>query len=270
MSLSLIQLHNYVLAVAALATFVVGTDQARLSLLIVASAYAITSMFGWLKLFSEGTHKSGISYRELAWLDGLSIIGTETAFIVLVTLERLMIPKLLTLDVLAQYAVLAAVVGSAYRVLQLGASFTLEPRLRAAKTISDRRALLKSEISIISVAVLAGTIIVWFVSPWLVDLVTNGSYQLTHQLVAAGIFSGIGKVIAAIGRSAVIALGSSRDLVLLGVISWLSLCAGLVGALVGSSSGLTGIIYGVGAGWFFCSIMTIGLSVRHFREAHDG
>ena len=62
----------------------------------------------------------------------LALAGLAASGLLLVQLERLVLPHLLPLSDLALYGVLGAIAGSLFRVLQMGVGFSLLPRLRAA------------------------------------------------------------------------------------------------------------------------------------------
>ena len=63
---------------------------------------------------------------------GAAFAGLNASGLLLIQLERLVIPHVLPLADLALYGVLGAIAGSLFRVLQMGVGFSLLPRLRAA------------------------------------------------------------------------------------------------------------------------------------------
>ncbi|MCH7782336.1 tetratricopeptide repeat protein, partial [candidate division KSB1 bacterium] len=109
------------------------------------------ALYAWNKLFGE-TPRGPDRGAPFVWGEALSYAGVNAAYGLLTQLERLTIPKVLTLDELATFAVLAAIVGSPYRMLQLGVGYTLFPRLRATTTISERRRLICREGLIVAAA----------------------------------------------------------------------------------------------------------------------
>ena len=63
------------------------------------------------------------------------------------------------------------------------------------------------------------------------------------------------------------AVGSARDLVALGGISWTASVLGFWGAWVGVRWGLTGLVYGVGLGWLLRAAAAGWLASRSMRRA---
>ncbi len=59
--------------------------------------------------------------------------------------ERFAIPKVRSVEMLGTYAVLAAVVGSPFRMIQIAINFSLLPRLRAVASAAETRAIIVSE-----------------------------------------------------------------------------------------------------------------------------
>ncbi len=143
-SLTLIQSPNIVLLFAALAVFVLHTTSAWPAILISSAGLVIAAIFGWSVLFRE---RHGKPQREsgFAWKEALSFAGLEVAGLTLVQLERLVIPHVLPMTEMATFGVLAAIVGSLFRVMQMGVGYTLLPRLRASTTVVQRRKLIAHE-----------------------------------------------------------------------------------------------------------------------------
>jgi hypothetical protein len=69
--------------------------------------------------------------------------------------ERLLIPHLLPLHDLATYGILAAIVGSLFRVVQMGVGYSLLPRLRAAPGVLERRRLVAQETRLVILSVIS-------------------------------------------------------------------------------------------------------------------
>src|SRR6185436_16133469 len=102
--------------------------------------------------------------EELVWSEALSLAGMDASGLLLVQLDRLLIARLLSLGELATYGVLAAIVGSLFRVLQMGVGYTLIPRLRSATSVMERRRLISHEAKLVSAVVIAGSVVIWFVT----------------------------------------------------------------------------------------------------------
>ena len=89
----------------------------------------------------------------------------NAAGLVLIQLDRLVIPHVLPLQDLATYGVLAAIAGSLFRVLQMGVGYTLVPRLRVAGSVMERRRLISHEAKLVGGLVVAGSAAIWLVTP---------------------------------------------------------------------------------------------------------
>ena len=103
----------------------------------------------WGRLSSNlGQSKTPEESSELKWDDGYSIVANTLAIIILATLERLSIPNLLGEKELATFAVLAAISGAPFKILQTGVRFTLLPRLRITQDKAEVRRILAHESAI--------------------------------------------------------------------------------------------------------------------------
>jgi len=213
---------------------------------LVAGQYLLLSAVGWGILGRRTTAGSGErhSIRE-----GLSLLGITAAALLLMQLERLLAPRLLSLEDLARFAVVATIVGSPFRMLQMGAGYTLLPRLRAATSPQARRRLIRHEALAVALIGGAGGVVLLSAAPWIADRLLAGKYQLSSGLMLAALVSGVAKLADAIATTMVWALASARQLAMLNWVSWA--CAGLgVGfGWLGARWGLLGLMYGVTAAW---------------------
>ena len=264
-SLSLIQSPNAVMLVAAAAVLLVRRYDAWLPLLICTVGYVGAAAFGWSKLFGEREAKA---YRgsRFSWPEALSFAGVNAAGLLLIQLERLVIPHVLPLQDLATYGVLAAIVGSLFRVFQMGVAYSLTPRLRAAPTVLVRRQLLAHEAKLAGGIVLVGSAFLWVVTPYVERYLLAGKYHLTASLILAAIVTGIAKLMSAFTKGTVTALAEPREVHFLTLLSWVSVGVAIVAALAGGRwLGLTGVIYGVGLGWAIRAGAAFYLTMRHLR-----
>lgn len=181
----------------------------------------------------------------------------------MVQLERLVIPMVLVIADLATFAVLAAIVGSPFRIVQMSVTHTLLPRLRAANSSRERKRLLLIEGATVTLVMALTCALVWLVTPWLLDRLLEGRYTLSPALMLAALVSGLAKVAAAFGGTIVLAIGSAQDLHVLTVLSWGSVALALTGALIGAQWGLTGLVYGVGVGWL---AQTLAYAILAYRR----
>jgi O-antigen/teichoic acid export membrane protein len=266
LSLLLHQGINFVMVVAAVATLLFGWDSARPAVAFMAGSYVVLGLIGWTRMFAE--HRVGSGGGDaFSWAEALSCLGVGGVAIVLGQLERLLIPQLLTLEVLATYGILAAIVGSAYRMLWLGVGFTLIPGLRAAASPAARRRLLRHEAATVGgIMALAGAVI-WLVTPPLIEWLLAGKYYLSGPLILAAIVNGVLKVASAFSRAAVTALGTARGMTLLNRLGFVAMAAAIGGATIGARWGLPGLLYGVAAGWLVQGVAAAILALPHLRDA---
>ena len=265
-SLLLTQSQNYVLALAGLLTLVLGITHGAFPGFLIALGYFVSAAIGWACLFRLEKSSHPVELR-FDWAEALAFVGVSVAGLILVQLERLIVPRVLRLEDLATYGVLSAVVGSPFRMLQMGVGYTLLPRLRVAHTPSARRRLLYREGAVTALAVFLSGAVVWFLAPLLVRLFLQGKYELTPALVAAAIITGVFKVTSALTSAATVALGTTRQLGYLNVLGWVSVGAAIVAATVGASWGLPGVLYGVAVGWIIRSIAATVLSWPHLTSS---
>jgi O-antigen/teichoic acid export membrane protein len=201
----------------------------------------------------------------IGWREALALVGVQGAWILLIQLERLVIPSLLPLADLATFAVLAAVVGSPFRMLEMGVGHTLMPRLRAAGSALERRRILAREGLIVGGVVAAAGALVWLLTPPVVRLFVGDKYVLGPGLVAAALAAGVVKVGAAFCKSVVAALGSTREIACLPWLSWTSVGVGLASAVLLARFGLIGAVCGVGLGWLGHGLAAAALARRPLR-----
>ena len=261
LSLSLTQSPNFVLLLAALVAVVARSDSATLPLLIATLGYAGSAMLGWSLLMREpgfGQERK----EDLVWGEAIALAGMDASGLLLVQLDRLLIGRLLSWEELATYGVLAAIVGSLFRVLQMGVGYTLIPRLRVAGGESQRRALIRREVQLVGALVVAGGLAIWLVTPLVERWLLGGKYHLTAPLMIAALASGIAKVLNAFAKALVTALSTPREVTAVNVFGWISVGIAVLAATVGARWGLPGVIYGVGLGWLLRAVVGIGISAR--------
>jgi O-antigen/teichoic acid export membrane protein len=263
-SLALTQSPNLTLLVAALAVIVFHDREAFLPLTISALGFLMAAGYGWWVLFRERAAKP---YREswFPWKEALSFAGVNTAGLVLIQLDRLVIPHALPLEDLATYGVLAATAGSLFRVLQMGVGYTLIPRLKAVNTVVQRRKLIAHEAKLVSAVVVAGSAFIWMVMPWIERWPLQGKYHLGGELLLAALISGVAKIMNAFTKSTVTALATPAELSIVNLLGWVSVALAIPAAFLGAHWGLTGLIYGVGFGWLLRALTALFLTMRHLR-----
>ena len=264
LSLALTQSPNMMLIVAALAVLVTGIRHAQLPLIISAMGFVLAGVLGWSILFRERASKP---HRETAvpWGEALSIAGLNAAGLVLVQLDRLIIPHVLPLHDLATFGVLAAIAGSLFRVLSMGVGYSLVPRLRAASSIVERRRLVAHEAKLVSVIIVAGSVAIWFLTPWIVHSFLEGKYHLGGSLLMATLFSGVAKVMNSFTKSTVTALATASEVSIVNLLGWVSVGVAIAAGILGARWGLPGVIYGVGLGWLVRALTASYITLRHLK-----
>jgi O-antigen/teichoic acid export membrane protein len=263
-SLALMQSPNLVLIVAAIVVVVSKEIKAWLPLSIAAVGFVLAACIGWGMLLSESKFRppSGTSFP---WGEALSFAGLNAAGLLLVQLDRLVIPQVLTVHDLATYGVLAAIAGSLFRVLSMGVGYTLVPRLRDAPGVPQRRALVEHEAKLVGMLMAAGAAFIWFVTPLVETWFLAGKYHLTGSLVLATLVSGVAKIANSFTKSVVSALGTSAELSLVNLLGWGVVALAIPAAIIGARWGLAGVMYGVALGWILSATTALYFALRHLR-----
>jgi O-antigen/teichoic acid export membrane protein len=263
-SLSLTQSPNLAMLVAALAVVVTGAHGVGLPLTICTLGFVLAALSGWSVLFRERAAKQA-SEGSFPWGEALSYAGLNAAGLVLVQLDRLVIPHVLPLHDLATFGVLAAIAGSLFRVLSMGVGYTLVPRLRAAADVLQRRRLVAHEAKLVSTIVVSGSVAIWLATPFIEQWFLAGKYHLTGSLLLAAIVSGIAKIMNSFTKSTVTALATRAELSTVNLLGWGSVGLAIVAAVFGARWGLAGVMYGVALGWFTRALTAFYLTLRYLR-----
>ena len=263
-SLSLMQSPNLVLILGALAVALTGVHYARLPLTISSLGFVVAGVVGWRILFRERGSKLHHG-TWFPWKEALSFTGLNAAGLVLVQLDRLIIPYVLPLHDLATFGVLAAIAGSLFRVLSMGVGYSLVPRLRAAGSVSARRRLIAHETKLIGVIIVAGSLAIWFLTPWVERAFLAGKYDLGRPLLLATIFSGVAKIMNSFTKAMVTALATGPEVSIVNLLGWVSVGVAVAAAVFGARWGLAGVIYGVGFGWLMRALTASYLTLRHLK-----
>jgi O-antigen/teichoic acid export membrane protein len=263
-SLSLSQSPNLFLLLAALAVIASDDRKAWLPLLVSALGFVLAAVYGWWVLFRERAHKP-IQETWFPWTEALSFAGLNAAGLLLIQLERLVIPHVLPLTDLATYGVLAAIAGSLFRVLQMGVGYTLVPRLRAAGSVVERRHLIAHEAKLVTALVAAGSAVIWFVTPVIERWLLQGKYHLGAGLLLAALITGMAKIMDAFTKSTVTALATPAELSLVNLFGWGSAALAIPAAVFGARWGLAGVMYGVGFGWLIRAVTALYITFRHLK-----
>jgi O-antigen/teichoic acid export membrane protein len=263
-ALWLLQGANFALLLAAALLTLCGLTLALLPLAAFVFGFVLTAGWGWTALF-RCRQAEPSAFELFSWREALAYASVHLAGVVMTQLDRLLIPKLLSLEELASFSVLAAVTIAPFRMLQLGLGYTLLPRIRNAATVVARRHVFGQEALISGLIVTTASIAIWLLAPLVIHLVLGDKYILGPTLMAAALVSGVMRVLTGFTRAAVSALCSNRELVYLSGLMWLSVAVALGGAVVGAHWGLMGLIYGVSLGWVAQVIVSVGMVLPHLR-----
>ena len=266
LSLALTQSPNLVLIVAATVVILTGVKEAGLPLTIACAGFLVSGLAGWRILFRERASKP-YSDRFFPWKEALAFAGLNSAGILLLQLDRLVIPHVLPIEDLATFGVLSAIAGSLFRVLSQGVGYTLVSRLRSAPSVLERRRLVAQEAMLVGVIVLGGSVAIWFLTPWIERLFLAGKYHLGGPLLLAMIFVGVGKIMNSFARATITALASASEVTLVSLLGWASVLVAVIAGVLGARWGLAGLIYGVGLGWFTRALTASFVTLRHLRLA---
>jgi O-antigen/teichoic acid export membrane protein len=264
LALSLTQSPNIVLMVAALAAYAAGWKTAWPALLISAVGYTTAAIVGWSIVRRDPSYDREAT-GFFSWGEALALAGLDASGLLLVQLDRLMIPWLLPLNALALFGVLSAIAGSVFRVLQMGVGYALIPRLRAAADIVQRRRLIRHEALLVIGLMVLGGLAVAVAVPLVKHFLLHGKYELTSRLVLAVVVSGIAKVLNAFAKALVAGLALPSEVNTVNLLGWLSVVVAIGAAVVGANWGLAGVIYGVGLGWLVRALVTFRICARHLR-----
>jgi O-antigen/teichoic acid export membrane protein len=264
LSTTLGQLGNLGLAGAAITVLVAGVHSPLLTLFLIGATYAGTAAWSWRRLLRLGDGGS----RQITpadWSDAISTAGAATAGLLLVQLERLLIPNLLSLESLATYGVVAAIALAPFRPLELAAGFTLLPRLRATSNLETRRRLLRKEAVFLGVLCVGGSLAIGVLTQPVIAWLYGTRLDIPATLVVAVIASGVIRVTAAVIRAATIAFCSSRQMWVLAWLTWVGVGLSVIGAVYGAHWGVTGIIYGISIGTAMRTLAMLWIAVPYYR-----
>ena len=246
-SLLYLRSQDYALLLGAAVALAFGAQQALVPMIAMASAFALVAALAWRDVLRAVLPHQGES--RLAWNEIGAYVSVQLAATLLVQLERLLTPSLLTLGDMATLGVVLALVGPPFRLMQMTVGYALQPRLRAAQSSAERRLLLVREGTLAAGAVVLASLVLWFATPLLVDLFLGGKYRVSQAVLLAALISGALKVASGFAKAAMTALASNRELAMISLISWIGIGIAVLGAMGGARFGLAGVIYGVASGW---------------------
>ncbi len=262
-ALALSEQGNWTLTLAAVVALVWGVETALLPLAFVSAGQILAALLAWPRLLREpaATRASPPYPRR----EGIAIAGMGAAVVILLQLDRLLIPRVLGLESLASFAVLAAVALAPFRMLQNGVSFTLLPRLRGAPVHARSRLLLR-EGALVGAVAGATSVAVLLFGPWLVRRLAGEEYRLGLPLFVAALAAGWVRLATGFADATVTAVAPAHRLVPLNLLGGLFVPMAAAGGLLGAQlGGLTGLLYGTSLGWAGRALVGAWLAAPELR-----
>jgi hypothetical protein len=262
-SVPLLQAFNWLLLPIGMITLWSHATDALLPCTLMAAAALGVGIAGWGGVIRQRGASDPRATPELL-RTALLLLTLMAAVSLFLNLERLVLPRTLPLRDLALFGVLAALVGSPFRMLQAAVSFTILPRLRDTADPAARRRILGRELWVVTATMIPGILAIWTLAPPLARWLLGGRYELHPALVAATVVSGVLKVYAAAGTAAVTALAPESEVRLLSGGSWLCIAVAVAGSFCAARWGLAGVIYAVSLGWLLRCAVAVRISLPHF------
>ena len=259
----IIQLSNWTLLLAAVLSALLGLDRAVEACELLTATTTAAGAFAWIvaRASNTGQPAPGTLRKE-----GLSLVSIHVSNSVFLQLERLLLAPIAGVQALALFGVVAALVASPFRMLQMAVLFTLTPSLRQASGIEERRRLLRREMLLVTGVIAVGSVAAWYIAPPLAHWFLAGRYDLSPALMCAVLVSGALKLCSAFATGTVIALSEEKGLRALGVVSWMTIGLSVVASLLAAPWGLVGVLYGVSAGWLVRSVIAGFMAMPHVRQ----
>lgn len=265
MAMALSQASNYILLFIAFLAISLSLTSESFVLTVMAAGYVIISAVGWSVAYRTVNEGRNEIKFDLALSEGAAALGIGVGVEILSQFERLAIPKVGSVAMLGTYAVLAAVAGSPFRMIRIGTSFSLLPRLRAVTSAEEARAvLLRESLTALSMA-LASSVLIVLVAPLVFNTLLQGKYEIGFGLIGATIVVGMAKVWEGFSTAVTVACGSPRSMATISILAWICLAVAAGAMVVGARYGLIGILYGVGVAWVLLAAGGSYLAIVSFR-----
>lgn len=267
----IVQLSNLALLLAALLTSLLSFQTAVEASVLFTIAMAVGGVFAWTIVgranAQVGAPRQATRYPSRSLIgEALSLVSIHVSNSVFLQLERLLLAPVAGVQALALFGVVAALVASPFRMLQMAVLFTLIPSLRRAGSLQARRRLLGREILLVTSVVGAGSVVIWYVAPPLARWFLSGRYELSSALMCAALVSGALKLCSAFTTGTVIALSEDKGLRTLSVVSWVSIGVSIVAAIAAAPWGLVGVLYAISTGWLVRSVVAAWMAIPHLRQ----
>jgi O-antigen/teichoic acid export membrane protein len=266
-SVPILQAPNWAVVLAGVLTAIIGATTATFSAAILAASGLVTAAIGWLLVSQRVAEARPPVKLTGLWGEAISLMTVQAASATFLQLERLVIPNTIGIKNLAMFGVLAALVGSPFRVFQAAIGFTIVPGLRAAKTPADRRQLLRREFLLVAAVMGTAALGIWIIAPYLAHWLLAGRYELTNSLMFATLISGVLKVMSAFAAAIVSALAPEKGLRLLSVASWGCIGVATLASFAAAPWGLVGVLYAISLGWLARCLVAGWICVPHLRDS---
>jgi O-antigen/teichoic acid export membrane protein len=256
----IVQLSNWTLFVAALLTAAIGFETATGPCVLIALTTAAGGVGAWILARAHRGVERGPAPRAL-FGEAISLVSIQTCNATFLQLERLLLAPIAGVHALALFGVVAALVGSPFRMLQMAVLFTLVPNLRQAADAAARQRLLRREMLLVAGVIAAGSGAIWAIAPPLAHWFLAGRYDLSAALMCAAIVSGVLKLCSAFATGTVIALAEDKGLRTLSAVSWATIGLSVVAAIAAAPWGLVGVLYGISVGWLVRSLIATWMAI---------
>jgi len=265
MAMMISQSSNYILLFIALLAISFSLTSESFVLTVMAAGYAIVSAVAWWMAYRTVNNGRQEIRFDLAFSEGAAALGIGVGVEILSQFERLAIPKVGSVEMLGTYAVLAAVAGSPFRMIRIGTSFSLLPRLRAVTTAEEAHAVLLRESLTALLMAFVSSVLIILVAPLVFDTLLQGKYEIGFGLIGATIVVGMAKVWEGFSTAVTVACGSPRSMATISLLAWICLAVAAGAMVVGARYGLIGILYGVGLAWVLLAAGGSYLAIVSFR-----
>lgn len=243
------QASNYILLFIAILALGLSLNSEGFVLILMALGYVITSAVGWWVAYRTVNNGRQEIEFAVALREGAAALGIGVGVEILSQFERLAIPKVGSVEMLGTYAVLAAVAGSPFRMIRIATSFSVVPRLRAAASAAEARAVIVRESLTALLMAAASSAMIALVAPLVFDTLLKGKYAIGAGLIGATIVVGLVKIWESFSTAITVSCGSPRSMAAISVLAWVCLATAAGAMVIGARYGLLGILYGVGSAW---------------------
>ncbi|UCG85391.1 MAG: hypothetical protein JSW71_15850 [Gemmatimonadota bacterium] len=239
----------------------------------LASGYALAAAWGMGlargRIAAADLAQQRNSFDRATWNKALSLVGILASVLLLHQIERLVIPARLGLAALANFAVIATVVGSPYRVLHGGIAYALMPRMRSATTGQERRRLVRTELLVALLLGSAGGGALALAAGPLIHALYGTKYDVPLAVVIAIALVGVVRLIYAVAAATVSAMGEQRQLRRFNALGWVSTAVATIGTIVLCVFGILGAVLGAGIGWTVRLVAAGFLAQSALRSGHE-